>query len=291
MPTTLDTLCLFAQFLSRSFKSDSSVRNYISGVKALHTLLALPFPATGSELRLVLRGIRRLKSRPPHQAAPITLSLLKDFFSLLDLTQPIDSVFWCLFLMAFYTLARKSNLVASSIAGRRRPNKQILRSDVQLSSAGLLVTFRWTKTMQDGSRPLVVPCVAVPGSILCPVQAFSNMLDRVPAPSHGAAFVLPHKHGVRPVTYKDFMLVLRCLIASLGLDPSKFSSHSFRHGGTTFAYRSGVPDQLIKVQGDWASDAYTRYLHHSLDSRLVVASLVRDYVLLNEWIGSVNVMF
>ena len=131
---------LVSQFLSHSFKSDSSIRNYISGVKALHTLLALPFPATGSELRLVLGGIQRLKSRPPRQASLITLSLLKDIFSLLDLTQPTDSVFGCLFLMAFYILARKSNLMASSIAGRHRPNKQILCSDVQLSSAGLLVT-------------------------------------------------------------------------------------------------------------------------------------------------------
>ena len=289
----MDTLCLFAQFLSRSFKSDSSVLNYISDVKALHTLLGLSFPATGSELRLVLRGIRHLKLRPLHQAAPITLSLFKEFFFLLDLTQPFDSVFWCLFLLAFYTLARKSNLVASSIAGRRRPNKQILHSDVQLSSVALLVNFRWTKTMQDGSRPLVVPGVAIPGSILCPVQAFSNMLDRslFQYAWQRAAFVLPQKQGVRPVTYKDFMLVLRCLIGSLGLDPSKFSSHCFHHGGTTFAYRSGVPDQLIKVQGDWASGAYTRYLHNSLDSHLVVASLVRYYVLLSEWIGSVNVVF
>ena len=162
--------------------------------------------------------------------------------------------------MAYYILARKSNLVASSIAGRRRLNKQILCSDVQLSSRGLLLTFRWTKTMQDGSRPLVVPCFAIPASILCPVQAFSNMLDQVPAPSHGAAFVLPHKQGVRPVTYKDFRLLLCCLIGSLGLDPSKFSSHIFRHGWTTFAYCSGVPHQLIKVQGDWTSDAYTRYM-------------------------------
>ena len=142
---------------------------------------------------------------------------------------------WFLVLGAFYTLAQKSNLVASSIAGRRQPNKQILRSDVQLSSAGLLVTFCWTKTMQDGSRPLFVPCVAIPGAILCPFHALSNMLDQVPAPSHGAAFGLPHKQGVRAVTYKYFMLILRCSIGSLGLDPSKLSSRSFRHGGTTFA--------------------------------------------------------
>lgn len=279
MPTTATTLCLYAQFLSRSFKSESAIRNYISGVKALHSLIALPFPDTGSELRLALRGIRRLKSRPPNQACPITLSLLKSIFRLLDLAQPVDAVFWSLFLSAFFTLARKSNLVASKSLAEPR---QVRRADVACTNDRLVFTFRWTKTMQDGSRPLVVPCVAFPGSVLCPVRAYRNMLHLVPASAKGPAFVLPHKGSVRPVTYRDYMSVLRHLIHHLGLDPSKFSSHSFRHGGATFAFESGVPEQLIKIQGDWASDAYTRYLHSSNATRLAVAVQVRDFVLINE---------
>ena len=101
------------------------------------------------------------------------------------------------------------------------------------------------------------------------------MLNLVPATTSGSAFV-------RPVTYKDYMVNLRCLIGHLDLDPSLFSSHSFRHGGATFAFHPGVPEQLIKVQGDGANDAYTRYLHCSVDSRLTVAAQVRNYVLLNE---------
>ena len=42
LPTSTETLQLYAQFLSRSFKSVQSIRNYISGVKTIHLLLGFP---------------------------------------------------------------------------------------------------------------------------------------------------------------------------------------------------------------------------------------------------------
>ena len=44
LPTCVNNLCLYAQFLSRSFKSVQAIQNYISGVKTLHSLLDLDYP-------------------------------------------------------------------------------------------------------------------------------------------------------------------------------------------------------------------------------------------------------
>jgi hypothetical protein len=38
-----------------------------------------------------------------------------------------------------------------------------------------------------------------------------------------------------------------------------YTGHSFRRGGATFAFRCGVPTTLIKLHGDWRSDAYLLY--------------------------------
>ena len=46
----------------------------------------------------------------------------------------------------------------------------------------------------------------------------------------------------------------------LSLDPADFSGHSLRRGGATFAFQCGIPSELIKLQGDWRSDAYMLYL-------------------------------
>ena len=56
--TCVNTLCLYAHFLSRYFKSDQAIQNYLSGVKTLHCLLALDYPRENMlQLKLLLRGL------------------------------------------------------------------------------------------------------------------------------------------------------------------------------------------------------------------------------------------
>ena len=47
----------------------------------------------------------------------------------------------------------------------------------------------------------------------------------------------------------------------------KYTLHSLRRGGATFAFQSNMEDQMIKLLGDWASNAYRRYCDVSLDKR------------------------
>lgn len=279
LPTTVDTMCLYVQFLARSLTAFTSIQNYVSGVRSLHLRLGLHFPSNPTERFLldnVLRGVHRSHVYIPKQASPITPQILRAMFAHLDITKPVDAVFWALFLLAFFTLARKSNLVANVVGGQGR---QILRRDVLYTDDGLLVIFNWTKTIQDRSRSLSIPLVSVPGSPLCPVQAYSNMVRLVPALPSQSAFVLPTSTSVRAVTYAEFMLVLRRLAGTVGLDPSSFSSHSFRRGGATFAFQADVPALLIKAQGDWASSAYLKYIDMSVEQRKLVGCRMRDCIL------------
>lgn len=63
VPTTTETLSLYAQFLSRSFKAVDSIRNYISGVRTMHLLLGIDIDINTFLLHLSLKGINRLN---PH---------------------------------------------------------------------------------------------------------------------------------------------------------------------------------------------------------------------------------
>lgn len=263
-------LCLFAQFLSKTFKAVTSVRNYISGIHTLHSLLDLTCPAFGSlELKLTLRGLARSNPHCTKQASPITPQILRGIYYLLKLSNPVHATMWSLLLLGFFTLSRKSNLVVTG-KNKFNPQKQLCRSDVISGKTGLLVRFRWSKTNQFGDRILWVPLVAIPGSVLCPVQAYRNMLALVPASPHDPAFVVPGRH-MRPVTYESLQKFLKTCIAALGLDPSLYSSHSLRRGGATWAFQAQVPAELIKTHGDWKSHAYLRYLEFSLPQRMEVA--------------------
>ena len=44
------------------------------------------------------------------------------------------------------------------------------------------------------------------------------------------------------------------------------------------AFQAKVPGELIKIQGDWASECYLRYLAIPLEQRTQVAAQVRDLV-------------
>ena len=71
----VNTLSLYAQFLSRSFEFVQSVRNYLSAVKTLHTLLDLRYPETSvMPLNMLLRGIARSKQHVPKKSSPCNTS-------------------------------------------------------------------------------------------------------------------------------------------------------------------------------------------------------------------------
>ena len=76
LPASLDTVCLYCQFLSRSM-TPQSVRNYLSGVKLLHVVTGFDFPFYETfELRLTLRGLDRIHRHLPSRAPPVTPDLL-----------------------------------------------------------------------------------------------------------------------------------------------------------------------------------------------------------------------
>ena len=83
---------------------------------------------------------------------------------------------WSLCTMAFFTMARKSNLVASKLGDRR----QVQRWHIQGFGCGLLVLFKWSKTIQFHQRRVVVPVAQIENSVLCPVKAYSNMVAHIP---------------------------------------------------------------------------------------------------------------
>ena len=80
---------------------------------------------------------------------------------------------WALFLVAFFTFLRKSNLVPD--VADRISTKVPLRADLEFSSQGASVHIKASKTIQYQQRSLSIPLPCIPGSQLCPVRALSSL--------------------------------------------------------------------------------------------------------------------
>jgi hypothetical protein len=270
LPVSSESLQLFAQFLSRSFKSVDTVKNYVSGAKLLHVLLDMPCSAFDNfSLKLTFKGLTRIKCHISKQALPITKEMLLRMFDVLDMKIVEHVVYWSLFLIAFFTMSRKSNLVVSSY---HEKFKCLRRQDVLVGADSLLVMFMWSKTNQFGSRVHKIPLTRMVGSVLCPVSAYKYMCHLLPIDQERPAFCLIKNNVVLPVTYVDLQSFLKGLVSKLGYDSARFSSHSFRRGSASHAFRAGVSSNMIQAIGDWSSDAYKVYLNINLEDKIAAVT-------------------
>ena len=178
-----------------------------------------------------------------------------------------------LFLVAFFSFLRKSNLIAPT-ATSFDPRRHLIRGDIRFTPTGAVLRIKWSKTRQHKEGLLLVPLPSIPGSHLCPVSALRHYFTTVPAPAEAPFFCLPKGQLLHPLTSAVFSASLKRVISHLGMDPRDYSPHSFRRGGATFAYQSGVPDHLIQLHGDWRSDAYQAYISLPLSTRSQVADIM-----------------
>ena len=277
LPASTDTIQLFAQFLSRSFKSVDSIRNYISGVRTFHNILGFSTDHINNYLvNLSLKGLERLNPHAVKRAEPITLAILGQIYDSLDFSRADNHVFWCLFLFAFYLVARKSNLVPTTkddiLAG-----KFLKVDDLEIFKDYILVSFDWSKTNQLGKRVVICPLIRMKCEKLCPVSAFEKMSGLKKLNTGGALFCTGNGEII---TYYKFQKKLRECLSCIGLDAELFSTHSFRRGFTTLAFRSKVAPEHIQLLGDWKSDAYKAYLELDWTDKMeIIKSMFGDLVM------------
>jgi integrase len=273
LPADLDTVCGYAQFLSRTLRP-GSISNYLSGVRTLHAFLGVAYDFSDDfHLKLLIKGIRRTHPYVPHRATPVTPQILLQFYHNMDHTSSLHKTVWSCCLILFFTLSRLGSVLPSS--SRCQDTDAILTRDrINFSSEGLVVTLLRTKTIQFGRRRLHIPLLKL-GSVLCPVQAYKNSLRMLGQAQSSIipAFVFRDNATLRHLTKRLFIRTFRAVVTQFVVGDARFTGHSFRRGGATWAFQSGVPGELIQVMGDWSSDSYKQYLEFSMENKLKLAAL------------------
>ncbi|XP_077986280.1 integrase/recombinase xerD homolog [Glandiceps talaboti] len=270
VPASVQTVCRFLQFLTRSVTSLGTLYNYLHAIRSLHRIQGLQ-PVAGDHffVKLMLKGLSRHSLQPTSQKLPITPSMLLQFYKLLDMASPKDVTLWAAILLGFFSFFRKSNLVPKSIQDFD-PSKHLCRGKISVSDFGLVVGVTWSKTIQFRERCLTIPIACIPGSVLCPKHAFNHMCDLIPAAPSSPAFVFPESGTLVPLTHAGLVRGLKQLVKKCGYPDGMYSGHSLRRGGASYAFSCNVPGELIKLQGDWQSDAYLRYLSIPFETRYLV---------------------
>ena len=91
-------------------------------------------------------------------------------------------------------------------------------------------------------------------------------------------FLRSDRVGMCPILYGWFVKRLKSVVALCGCDADAFGSHSLRRGGASWALCCGMNGEVIRILGDWNSDAYQAYLQIPLRSKYRFARQFAEHI-------------
>jgi hypothetical protein len=258
-------LTLYVGYLADKLTSANTVVQYLSGVKGWFAALGQQVWVEGAPmLKAALRGVKRVLGCTTQPKRPVLPWMLLQWQQLFADSSPMWHTLWAACLVMFFCMFRKSAVCVdghnlSSFKGLLRQDMQVVR----LPSGGeaLQITLRHSKTNQYGKQNNVLLVRASPGSPLCAVAAFRQMVALCPADPQQPAFCyVSASSGVTPLSHQVLVTAVKRMAAAIGLDPKEVAGHSFRRGGATFAFAAGVSEVVIQRQGGWRSMVYRDYV-------------------------------
>ena len=254
-------LLSFMEFLIHNGSSHSAVANYLSAIKtslAMHGLSVFSF--LDPRIKYFQKSLILNKKFAAKIKKIIDIKTLTDIVFVCD-TMWMGQIFKALYLVAFFSFLRISNLVPHKISAFS-PLEQLSRGDIFFSTPGLHILIKWSKTMQTRDTVKIIKLPALHSSPLCPVQAVKNLLMLTPGGQDTPLFQIKNNKAqwvplTDTKTRRNFSQVLQ----RLGLSDSSMSLHTFRRSGATLAFNSNVALQNIQSHG-WALVEVGIYLMH-----------------------------
>ena len=178
LPATVDPLLCFFELMSRTC-GHQHLKHVLHSVKFLHQALNLPFPEGDFKLDMTMQGLKRKLARVPFQVLPITPKVLRDMYQHLDMRKKSDLALWCAFLLSFYALLRKKNVVPQT--KQHDPLKVVSRRHVKINLAEnrIYLYVGFSKTNQFGAKDLVIPIPGNSDQIIDLVRHFQSLLPQL----------------------------------------------------------------------------------------------------------------
>ena len=258
IPCPSHQISWFVAYMARTLRP-VSIRNYVC---ALNDFLkgegATPVDYCDVGISRALAGASRVLGEEVRRAAPILPNQMVTMFSYLS-EAPVHTCLRAAILTAFRALLRSQNVTLSDAVLRRR--------NFKFHDWGMLVEIERSKTIQKREKVLRLPVAYSPDRRLCAAWWTAQHFKEVPAPLDSPAFIIPDDPPT-PLDYNTYLGAIKYLAEMAGLDPTDFSTHSMRRGGTTFIWLAGASKEEIKTRGDWSSEVYHQYLDTPLESRI-----------------------
>jgi len=239
----------------------SSIANYVHGIHAWHTIHGVAWYMNKDELDHLLKSASGLAPPSSKKAKrePVLITHIEKIKQQLDLSKPLDAAVYACLTTAFWTTARIGEFTVPKLDAFQ-PQLHIKRSDVNVvtDQNSLRQTEFFLPRTKSAPTGESVSWAEQLGPA-DPKAALENHLSINQMPDSFPLFA--HRHptrGPRPLTKHAFLARVKAAALAAGI--SSFQGHGIRIGSTLEYLLRGVPFDVIKVKGRWASDTFTLYL-------------------------------
>lgn len=258
-PANAQLISEFASTITGQYAA-STVVNYVLGLKAWHVIHGLTWFPNDAELDAIFKAAQRLAPLTSRrkQRLPYTIDFITLIQEKLDMNNPEHvAVFSCL-TTTFFCAARLGEFTIKNLASFD-PQLNIKPLDVrkEMDRNGLAMTvfhLPRTKTSVKGEEV----SWSTQDCITDPEPAFNRHLQTNTPPPDGLLFAYKHKHKHKPLMKTHFLQVVAKAAREAGRDP--LQGHGIRVGATLEYLLRGIPFDVMKMKGRWASDAFQLYL-------------------------------
>jgi hypothetical protein len=264
LPVSRDTLLGFTELMSRTCGFEH-ISHILSSVKFLHKYTGHDYPGDSFEFSILMRGLKRKLAKPAKQALPITPEMLILMYQNVNISNQRELAHWTSFIFALRLLYRKSSIGPVSL-GKFDPKTGLSREKALLTTNNVVLVYQnHYKTNQFMSSTRITPLMPSPVQALDPVFHYSRLVCGNIVPANYPAFSYYEAGLIKCVTHKSFSDYLKLLLQKIGVDPNRWTGHSFRRGGASLLYRLGLDPLTIQACGDWSSDTFLRYIEVNFD--------------------------
>ena len=235
LPASPRTVANFLAYLADAGRKVSGINVALAAIGFYHREAGLDWYPGHLEIARTMKGIRRTLGTAQTRKAAISGELLERMCGSLE---PVGRglMYRAILTVGWFGALRRKEIVDLA--------REDLRFEARGERAWMFVRLRRRKTDQEGAGTDVAICEQ-PGSSACPVRTMRAWLLQ----SGGGDGPLFHIIDGRSVA-----LMVKSVVASVGLDPDDYGGHSLRAGLATTAAAKGRSLAAIMRQTGHASE-------------------------------------
>ncbi len=240
--------------------SSKTLASYLHGVRGWHVLHGMPWHVNTLETDAMIKAAYTLQPPSSHRKRrqPYTIDIIVSLLAHLNLNLPLDAAVAACLTTTFYSAAHLGEFTVPTLLSFN-PETHVSRKNVHhvQDRNGLQQTAFFlprTKAAPMG-EDVFWSCQAGPSD---PQTLLTNHFAVNTPSSEDPLFSYVHNKKRRPLTKPAFLTRIHKAFKDANIEP--LQGHGIQIGATLEYLLRGIPFDVVKTIGHWASDTFTLYL-------------------------------